>query len=431
VSRPTRSNPLHVAHFCTYPRGGAGTAAKRLHRSLLDLGVDSRFFHIHGQSPDASYQALRDPPGQWPWRAALDRHRAKGYARRERRLLAGRPDWLDQFSFPRTARRITLASAGPAPDILHLHWIAESFDYQRFFRSVPDRLPIVWTQHDMNAFTGGCHYSWDCRRFETGCGECFQLPHPAPQDASYANAQIKHAAIRDKNLHVVADSRWIEREARASSILAQARSFRTIHYGLDHRTFSPRERSECRTRLGLDPNRFVVGFGADSFAIRRKGLDLLIAALRELKAPDLELLIFGTGEQPAGLEDRRVHVVGRIDSEDRLAESYSAMDLFVMPSRFEAFGQTALEAMACGTPVLAFEVGGIVDMVLPHETGLLAEPENASDLARQLAYAIAHPEELRSMGARARAMVEDRFKLEDQGRRYVDLYRSLLQAPAS
>lgn len=417
---------LRIAQFSTHIGGGAAVAAGRLHGSLVAMGVDSRFHHYSGKSPDPTYRALGPVTGggfagNWTNDAfrRLDRWLARA-------RLMGQPHWVEFFSFPHTLYRLRFGEMDFVPDVVHLHWIAGFFDLPTWFASVPPSVPIVWTLHDLNPVTGGCHYAGSCRGFEGTCGNCPQLGSPGAHDASFRNLQVKRKLLAGRNVHLVADSRWLESEARASSAFGDVRSVRTIHYGLDHQTFRPRDGTAIRGEFGIGDETFVIAFGAVSTETPRKGLHELLAALRLLDGRDVVLLAFGAGRLPDQAADLRVHHLGAIASERRLSELYSAADLFVIPSLQEAFGQTALEAMACGTPVVGFDVGGIPELVIPMKTGLLAEPGNVADLAARIASMESDREASRHMGAEARELVVGRFTLQHQARAYLELYSSLV-----
>jgi glycosyltransferase involved in cell wall biosynthesis len=143
--------------------------------------------------------------------------------------------------------------------------------------------------------------------------------------------------------------------------------------------------------------------------------------------PDLLLLSIGRGRPvvPDGLPHLHIEHVA---SDHRLSGLYSAADVFVIPSLQEAFGQTVLEAMACGTPVVGFDAGGIPEMVKPGETGLLASCGDVAGLREAVLALLADGEARARMGASCRDRVVREHGLEVQARRYADLYRSLLGA---
>ncbi len=413
---------MKVAHFNTYLTGGAATAARRLHDTLVAEGVESVFCYATGAAPSRHYRPYFEG-------AMASARQLWGYARRARvaPFLVGRERYFEYTDngwllpvFPR--------ARGLDPDIVHLHWIADFIDYEAFFRAAAGT-PVVWTLHDMHPFTGGCHYSYDCERFAApaGCGPCPQLNGlRSPRDLSHDNFERKRRAIEGAEVHVVADSRWLEAEARRSAILAGARSFRTIHYGLDTDAFAPQDKILCRRALGIADDAFVVCFGAESLDHPRKGLHELLRSLRAAKeVAHLTGLMFGAGA--IARDDALPPLVstGYLSTPQAQATAYSAADVFVIPSLAEAFGQTALEAMACGTPVIGFETGGIPDMVRPGDTGLLVPVGDVGALASAIRWAAAHRAELAGMGRNARALVLGHFTLRHQSSEYRALYEAL------
>jgi glycosyltransferase involved in cell wall biosynthesis len=302
-------------------------------------------------------------------------------------------------------------------------------DIPSFFGSLPDDLPVVWTLHDMNPFTGGCHFSSGCQAFQSACGNCPQIARPHQADLSQQIIRLKQTAVRNKNLHVVAPSQWLTEQARKSSVFSTARSFQTIPYGLDTSSLTPHCRTEARQNFQLPANSFVLGFGADSLSNRRKGFAELFNALQQVRAEQpIIAVVFGAGELPAlDLPSVKVVPVGFVRSPEQLARLYSAMNVFVLPSLEDNLPQTGLEAMACGTPVIAFDAGGIPDFVLPNRTGLLAKTGDAADLARQIQSAIDHPETLERWGRQGRQLMLERFNCRSEAKAYAELYYRVLE----
>ena len=411
-----------VTHFNSFLLGGAAIAARRLHDSLCQHGVESSYCFLVGDPPNGTY--IRNPSRRDT--SFINRLEKLYGMYRSYRYLNGRSDWLESFTFPKTRFKSIIEQLDYFPDIIHLHWIAEYIDYPSFFETIPDETPIVWTLHDMNPFTGGCHYAWTCVNFKQACGNCFQVGRPAEFDVSHCNLALKKRLYKKKNLHIVADSYWLENEAKQSSAFSLARSFQTIHYGLDTVKFTSKNKELCKDVLGINRNARIILFGADDISNKRKGLAELLSALKKIHASDVHLLTFGKGQIDALLPDKDIKCFGHIASSDLLSIVYSAADIFVIPSLYEAFGQTALEAMACGTPVIGFNTGGIPDIVVDGKTGLLAEQGNEDDLAAKIQFLLDNPELRLDMGRQARLQAESKFTLDIQARQYIDLYEKLL-----
>jgi glycosyltransferase involved in cell wall biosynthesis len=339
------------------------------------------------------------------------------------------------FTSPRWFRHTRLQDIGPLPDVVNLHWVSRWIDQPTFFASLPVDLPVVWSLHDMNPFTGGCHHAGDCERFTTHCHDCPQLKNPSPRDDAFRFFEIKQQCYAGKNLHVISSSDWMSAQARRSALLRHAKSFHTIPLGLDTESFNPIDKSCARQALAIDSERFVVGFASADLSSHDKGGALLVEALRALAdKAKIMLLVFGAGKLPdrggRSEPDGRYQIIelGSVSSPRLQSLFYSACDVFAAPSRIESFGLTALEAMACGTPVVAFHAGGLVDIVADGKTGLLeTKVGSVAGLRDQLDWMLQHPTERQSMGFAARQRVEKQFTSALMAKRYVELYNQLLR----
>ena len=424
-----------INQLCTSLSGGASVAAVRLHHSLRTAGIDSRFWFSDREkkaAPHASVQPIAwGASSNWLGRIARSMNwsrRKLSWAWLKFQHLRRRPVGYEIFTPARLPVETTYDSSILPGDVLHLHWVAKLIDYPTFFASVPNDLPIVWTLHDMNPFTGGCHFSANCHAYVEGCGRCPQLANPGDFDLSQRQFLLKRDALQGKNLHVVAPSHWLLDAARRSAIFREARSFHWIPYGLQTEHFFPQDKIASREQFQVPRAAVVVGFGADLVTNRRKGWREMLAALSQLRGDrPIVALVFGGGELPKSTNRNLTIIpVGYVNDKNRLAQLYSAMDFFVLPSLEDNLPQTGLEAIACGTPVVAFNAGGIPDFVLHEQTGLLAKIGDPADLARQMQRLINHPEQLVSMGTRARQLIVEKFSSNLEANAYIQLYQELI-----
>jgi glycosyltransferase involved in cell wall biosynthesis len=311
-------------------------------------------------------------------------------------------------------------------DVIHLHWIGAGFlpigAVPRFNR------PIVWTQHDSWAFTGGCHLPADCVRYKDRCGNCPQLNSKREYDLSRQVLERKLHRWQKTPLTIVTPSRWLASCSQASSLF-QNRRIEIIPYGLNLDVYRPIDRDVARTALGFPQDCPLVAFGAMlSTSNHNKGFHLLQPALQQLTNNGLhfEVVVFGAKEPPQPPNfGTRSHYLGVLQDDISLALLYSAVDVFVSPSLQENLPNVVLEALACGTPCVAFNIGGQPDLIDHKQNGYLAQPYEVDDLAAGIRWVLEN-EDHAKLSHSARQKVEQNFDMKIITRRYVDLYRELV-----
>jgi glycosyltransferase involved in cell wall biosynthesis len=409
-------NDAVVAHFTSQLPGGAGIAAQRLHLALCRAGVKSVLHFGAGEAVDSTMiPAFQNRT--FFWRNAV----ALANSWRGRREAKG-----GFVTSPRWVRKTPIQKFGGLPPVINLHWVARWLDLPSFLGSLPPAVPLVWSLHDLIPITGGCHYPGECDHFTRQCGNCPQQRKPSPLDDTYKFFRIKQRYYSSKNLHFIGNSEWTTAQIRRSGLAKYAMSIQTIHCGLNVEEYKSVDKLCARRALGIPDDCFVVGFACSDFSEERKGAGLLLEALKILAAQKILLLTFGGGKWPSSSRIETIHL-GTLNSPQLQCMFYSALDVFATPSRAETFGNTAVEAMACETPVTAYAAGGIADVVVDRETGLL-EPEigSVSGLARMLQWMWQHPAERQAMGTAARQRVIAHFTDHLMAQRYSELYEQLL-----
>jgi len=313
----------------------------------------------------------------------------------------------------------------PACDLVNLHWIGEFLDYPSFFPAVDK--PMVWTLHDMNPFTGGCHYDSGCQRFRDACGACPQLGSSRPHDLSFDIHRRKaeaYASVPSGRMHVVAPSRWLQKQAQASALFADV-PVSVIPNGLDTHVFEPRDAEGLRAALGIPGSASVLLFVSDRVGNTRKGFVLLQEAIRGIDpARSVYLVSIGRGQSDDGL-DNHIHL-GDVSNDRLMSLVYSMADLFVIPSLEDNLPNTVLESLACGTPVVGFDIGGIPDMVRPGETGQLVKARDVAGMREAILQLLQDRPALASMGKQCRAVALAEYDLLLQAERYAKLYASMI-----
>lgn len=398
--------------------GGAARAAYRLHQALLMEGIDSKMLVQQKISDDHTVIA---PKTKWQrligkFRPILDNLPVHLYKNRDKTLFS--PDW---FGFSSAAKLINEIN----PDIVHLHWVNHGMIHIEELSKI--KAPIIWSMHDNWVFTGGCHIKWDCDKFIQRCGGCPRLGSQNENDLSRSLYKRKQRAFaKVPNMIVVALSSWLAKNANDSSLL-KSHKVVCLPNPINTETFSPFDKSKARTLLSLPQDKKLVAFGAMSATSDlNKGFEQLKSALSLIKDSNVELIVFGSSEpnETQGFRQKAIYL-GRLYDNVTLRALYSAVDVLVVPSIQEAFGQTATESMACGTPVVTFGATGLLDIVDHKVSGYLAEPYDSSDLAKGIDWVLNHAnyEELRN---NARNKIINAFDSKFVVQRYIDLYKKTL-----
>jgi len=393
--------------------GGAAIAVHRLHQGLLAQGIDSRLLvDIVTTSSD---RVAATPP-----RRRLD------YQIRRLTKHLGFNDIHLTSTF-----EIAKHPFYQAADILHFHNLHSGYFNYLALPSLTKNKPAILTLHDMWGITGHCAYSFDCDRWKMGCGKC---PYPdtyppIQRDNTHLEWKLKHWTYSHSTVVAVATtSHWLVEQVKQS--MMGSLPVHHIPYGIDTQAYQPLDTESCRSLLGIATTKKVLMFGAQNLTNPRKGGDLLLKALSSLPESlktEIVLLIMGNGgekmAESLGIPSLNLGFV----SSDRLkAIAYSAADLFLFPTRADAFGLVAQEAMACATPVVAFKVGGVPDIVRPEMTGYLAQPEDASDFSRGIVQLLENQGLRDRLGQQARAIIVEEYSLGLQAQRYITLYSQAL-----
>jgi glycosyltransferase involved in cell wall biosynthesis len=416
---------LHLSHYDR--KGGACIAAYRQHQALRATGVDSVMWVRHKVTNDPHVFEYSPPSDLFTRTNRVVRRRRLSFYKKQvrlHRLVGGIFDDRTEYG---GGELLDL----PPHDVINVQFSQGFVDLPALLAKIPTTTPIVFTLHEMSMFTGGCSYAYDCRGFEKQCGNCPQLKTGQANDYSRQSWQRKQQAYSKRNqanLHYAADSHWIAREAAKSSLLKN-HAVSTMHYGVDTTIFRPLDAATCKKILGMPTDRPVIAFAAVSVADKRKGVSCLIEAIQKMKEKPF-LLTWGASFPPELEELPHLHL-GSIDSEHLLATVYNAADVFVIPSIEEAFGQTALESLACGRPVVGSDVGGIPDMVRDGDTGLLVEPSNAVHLAEALDQLAQDQDKREQMGSNARELVLREFSFQKNAESYLELYQSMMNSCSS
>jgi glycosyltransferase involved in cell wall biosynthesis len=440
--------------------GGAERVGRELHESYLAAGEDAWLAvgRKRGNDPRTIELPNRERRTAWAraWMRAADALPQRGAGFRTARALrevvaepmrwAARRQGREDFAFPGTATLLELPAR--PPDVLHLHNLHGGYFDLRELPSLTARVPAVLTLHDAWLFSGHCAHSFDCGRWETGCGECPMLwIHPAvPRDATDFNWIRKRDIFSRSTLHVAAPCEWLAGRMRRSILMPAVRELRVIPFGVNLAVFRPQDKAAARAALGLDPARPVLLTFANSLRERSwKDSNAFRDALGRLSgaAANAQWIALGAMGPDEQVGAARIRFVGSATDDRALARWYSAADAYVHPARADTFPLMVLEALACGTPVVATAVGGIPEQIvsgafgpealasagIDRATGALVPPGDGRALAEAIAGIVALDAPARAaLSANAGRDARTRFDARRHQREYLDLLREVTVA---
>ena len=374
---------MKILHINTLDFGGAAIAAIRIHNAMLSAGIESSFLSLkktipnitnHVILPDylnkmamnqtvslTNYLKIKFNKDYTKYLKEVNRKRAlKHIANKINREL---------ISFPNTEYDLLhLLPEINQADVIHLHWISDFIDYPSFFKNISK--PIVWTLHDENPFRGIFHYAGD-ENTNT------QSELIAIDAAAY---KLKNTAIKSaNNLNIITPSSWLANLASNQEVFSE-RQVKAVANGLDISIFKTYNKEFARNVFNLQMDNKIALFVADSLSNQRKGFDLLLGALQELENKD-DFILVAIGNVPITNKHEKVIYLGSIIDERLMALAYSAVDVFILPSREDNLPNTMIESLSCGTPIIGFPIGGIKETIQNGFNGYLC-PELTIDSLR-------------------------------------------------
>ena len=433
-------NVLHVN--ASDINGGAARAAYRIHRSLVENGdlyvIDSQMRSISKSTDDPTViggPSLRHDSIRRRLQLRLVRNPPNGF-------LTDNPT-PHSVAWPATGLGQDLVDSHRRGeiDLVHLHFLGD--DTLSIEEIGKLSIPLVWTLHDQWAFCGAEHYtspplpgesaSSDVR-FALGYTTASRPSHESGPDLN-RRTWLRKRSVWRRPIQIVCPSTWMADCSRRSVLMADW-PITVVPYPIDVQVWSPFDQSQARALLQLHQDRPLVLFGAvGGINDSRKGADLLLHALQLLRSQvagtaleRLELVVFGQSRplNPPSF-GFPIHYSGRLHDDLSLRLLYAAADVMVVPSRQEAFGQTASEAHACATPVVAFRTGGLVDIVDDRSTGALAEPFEPESLAAAIRWVLEDPQRRQQLGAAARQRAERLWDPARVAGQYAEVYRQAMQ----
>lgn len=410
---------MKVVHICTSLNGGAGLCTKRIINATRACGIDARAVVAGGEHSEEwislyeelypwskcwliqKLQVILNMCGLWP--------RFEVYSRRVRTIM--QKEAIKDVCVTSPISRYSKLHEHPwvkEADIIHLHWVGGFLNYEKFFKNL--HKPIVWTIHDENPGLGGFHYtSWR----DASAGELLELER---KFVSIKRKAYQHA----ENMTLVAISTMMKQYFENNELLSRF-PVRLIHNGIEADKFQIKDKYKSRQQLSIPEEAIVFVFVAQNIHEGRKGLRELIAALEVQQTPNIYLVCLGGNDGVVPEASFSIRRAGFVSDLATQCLYYSAADLFVMPSFQEAFAQTPLEAMACGTPVISFPCSGAHDLI-NEQNGIVCSDFTVEALADGIRQAMEREYNREAI----REDVICRFSYDKIARQYVELYKEVL-----
>jgi glycosyltransferase involved in cell wall biosynthesis len=429
--------------------GGAEKVALSLHQEYLARGIDSWLaLGVRDAEIPQSLQIPNDD-ARSPWartllaparalqRGSAHATDAAGLLSRALRIAAEPARYArvgrghEDFDFPESGKLLELPPR--TPDVVHLHNLHGSYFDVRKLPELSAARPTILTLHDCWLLTGHCAYPLDCEHWKTGCGQCpyLDIYVPIRRDQSAANCRIKRDTLAASRLGLATPSRWLMRMAEDAGVVGENIEARVIPNGVDTTVYRPGDKSAARDVLGLPQDRHIITFAGRALnESPYKGFSTLADAVSILAsrsdAPDLLFLAIGSDAPPEHIGRSELRSLPFTEDSARVASYYQAADLYVHPARAENLPLAIIEAMACRTPVIASNVGGIPEIIDGGSSGLLFQPGDAAALAEAIAELLASEAHREAISEAALRSVAARFTLGMQVDAYLGWYRELV-----
>jgi len=282
--------------------------------------------------------------------------------------------------------QVILKKANFTPDVILVLFMPKFLSFKNLYElNYMTNAPIFLYMMDMAPMTGGCHYAWDCNGYLDTCGNCPALYSTQENDQSRKNWEFKKGYVEKTNITAIAGTEWQYRQLLRSSLYKNVRKEKVI-LGVSPETFKPGDKSAARKALGIPMDKKILFFGATGITQKRKGLNQLTSALRKLKndidAPSNIHLVIAARVKADLFEDLPFNntFLGFLDHIS-LATAFQAADIFICPSIEDSGPMMINQSIMCGTPVVAFEMGAALDLVITGKTGYRARLGDSHDLA--------------------------------------------------
>lgn len=406
---------LSVLHLSTYDNfGGSAKSARKIHQGLRRLGVDSKMLVHKKTTSDPDVDLI-----------------AKGAWKLGDLTVGGGLDrlGLHYLLYPSSFALLNHPWYRNA-DIVQLYNTHSGYFSHSVLPRIGKSKTLIWRLSDMWPVTGHCAYSGPCEKWKTGCSQCPDLATypPVPRDTTKLLWNWKRLLYARTPMHIVAPSRWIKEVAEESPLFSRYGKT-LIPNGIETGIYRALPKDHCRSILGLPQGKKTVLFLANGLDDPKKGGSFFIRAMNRLWENGFrDLQVMAVGQNSSGWGKDLQHPVWRHDlvgDDELLAIIYNCADIYVHGAHRENFPNTILEAMACGVPAVAFDSGGVRELIRHRETGYLAASSDAEDLSRGIQWLLEEEDLARKISERCLAAIQMDFTVEKQAGNFIELYGSL------
>lgn len=407
----------------TYDVGGASLAALRLHLALLKNGQNSRFLCLHRSRFDIPEQYSFSAPSGIKQKIKLKLRQRAEHQHRQLLSVPEGESLSGEFSPTTSSYEISQSPHWEWADVVNLHWVNEWISFENLLPDAGSK-KLIYTMHDMHAFTGGCHYSHDCDGFERDCSDCPLLKRSSLPQLAHQNWKSRKTALGQSRpfLWITAPSQWMIHLAAKSSLLGSFPGIR-IFNSVEPEIFHPRSQEAAKEVLSLPKDKILILTVIQSLKDKRKGFDLLIKAMQEMENPDRYCLctVGKWDENPLKIPVQHIHL-GSIMDEKLMAIVYSSASILAHPAIEDNLPNVVVEALCCGIPTAGFRIGGMPEMIENGVNGSLSEEVSPKGLVKAMGEAL----QLRNQGSEIASSARQTFGPENQAQQFMNLVSSIL-----
>lgn len=413
---------LHISYSV-----GRSSANTRLHYALLERGIDSKILTLEGDETlkevyKIESKIFKGKLGQkwrWFWQVIFDKIF----------IIDGMP-----YHMGVGGKHIEKERLVKDADIVHLHWVCDFASPKTISRILSLGKPVVWTCHDSWPFTGGCNVKYDCIGYQKKCNHCFVMKRTWGNCLTEYVWKQKRMCLGDCNIQFIAPSAWIKNNILQSSLFGK-NICHIVHNALDLKLYDKISVDQIEKRLGYrkEEDKIHILFGATSIHIPYKGFRYLLEMLNVLyeKYKNLSsrvvLHVLGEGISRESILDRyECKFWGYIDDEEKKVGIYNVADLLIYPSLEDNLPSVVMESLACFTPAVVFNTGGIPDLVEHKKNGYIAKYKDSQDLLNGLIWCIENNRN-NYLGEYGRKKIEKTCSSNMIAEKHIQIYRSCME----